>query len=65
MNILHLILTFPCYCLGCIVGYCARPALRGFYSGFYCIEVAERSKLTDELQLLVEKHQKECEEYEG
>ena len=55
MAIFHLVLLYPLYLLGWLIGYLYRPILRGYYMGFYYVELQERNRLTKQLTDIVAK----------
>jgi hypothetical protein len=50
LNLIQTVLLLPFFIIGCIAGYLFRPILRGYYIGFYIVELKARKKLTEELQ---------------
>jgi len=72
LQLFQLIILYPFYLLGYAVGFVWRAILRGWYGGFYVVELRAREELTDELKeeltrsesLLADAEVKEVEENE-
>ena len=64
MNLVHFLLLCPFYLIGWLIGYFYRATLRGFYGGWFHIELQQRTALTNELSNIV-KNMKEINDDES
>jgi hypothetical protein len=50
IDFIHTILLFPMFIVGWIVGYFSRGLIRGWYGGFYFIQLQATQELSQQLK---------------
>jgi len=53
----QLMILYPFYLIGYWAGFVWRSIFRGFWGGFYAVELKARTGLTDELKVELDKYE--------